>query len=478
MIFLVKALVHGHTSHTKEGKTYYVPEYSDQRTASSNPNRTVKEFPALPVDVARQCRLPVAPIRLTAGVQRSDHHGFGLQHIREQHGEEIKREGFQTEEEFVNHVLSNFNAVYDAGGGRYAFVVEKQGKPKVHILEVRKDRGRDSLSIVTGYVSDRGLPKHFRLMWRKLIKALYEMMKSHVRQYVRHGKSGMVLVREHDDRRTPKNALSDKATGHGWDADFPNIAIMTTGTKMKSHALYHQAKHGDIEAAAEVVTSIAKTQKLHELANRHPHAILCSVHEKSGDDINCLPQAYAAYIAHVTGLPVESDIVKTNKTGHTGSGAFHRFLSRAKFDGKVVRGKEYILCDDYVTQGGTLSELRQYIQKNGGKVVAITTLAAAQGSTVIAPTQDNLHKLEHIFGEEKIKRFLTEHNIYGGNWHALTNSEAGLLLKYRKQGLESARDKISAEAQKKVFAKAVENLCGRFAGQGASTITRLFLLRA
>lgn len=169
IMLLRKSEVTSHTSHTKDGRQYFVPEYANNRTRQEQP---VREYPALPEAVARQCQLPSVPIRLMKGQQIADHRGFGLEHIRQQHGAEIRKAGFKSEEDFVYDVLTNYNAIYEVGGGRFAFVVERQGKPKVHVIEVRQERGKQFLSVVTGYVADNQLPRHFRLKWRKLMKAL------------------------------------------------------------------------------------------------------------------------------------------------------------------------------------------------------------------------------------------------------------------------------------------------------------------
>ena len=320
------------------------------------------------------------------------------------------------------------------------------------------------------------------------------LMKSHVKAHERMGKNGnLEMVREYDDSRlkkvvphpaarTKKQAepakkrtgqanvgaarpqarqgypqrpkTSQEATStavpqkietpaYGWPPDFPNVLIQTTGSRLKGHPDYAKAKKGDRNAALNVVESLCKLDRIQELAARHPNATVVPVHEVEQDGINRLPEAYAEYIGAFGNLKVDDNIVKTNKTGHTGSDGIHRMVHRAKFTGKVQHGREYILVDDYTTQGGTLSELRQYIERNGGKVVEVTSLAAAQGSTVLALKQETLQKLKEAFGHEELAKFLKEHGIYGGNPEALTNSEAGQLLKYRKQGLVGARDKFA-----------------------------------
>lgn len=46
-----------------------------------------------------------------------------------------------------------------------------------------------------------------------------------------------------------------------------------------------------------------------------------------------------------------------------------RLVKLVRFDGEVVAGQKYLLIDDAVTQGGTIADLRGYIESSGSIAV-------------------------------------------------------------------------------------------------------------
>jgi orotate phosphoribosyltransferase len=54
-----------------------------------------------------------------------------------------------------------------------------------------------------------------------------------------------------------------------------------------------------------------------------------------------------------------------------------RLALRPEFEGDVHTGKRYVLVDDVTSLGGTLAELGNYIQSNGGIVAGIFVLVNA-----------------------------------------------------------------------------------------------------
>jgi hypothetical protein len=124
------------------------------------------------------------------------------------------------------------------------------------------------------------------------------------------------------------------------------------------------------------------------------------VHAEEASGRNKIPSKFADYIGHIAGLEVDEGIAQSNKVGRTGKGAWHRLAFRPQFAGAVIAGREYILVDDIVTGGGSLSELRQYIEANGGKVVEMATLGAAQFSANIRLSEKSPLDLTEKYGEE------------------------------------------------------------------------------
>ena len=230
---------------------------------------------------------------------------------------------------------------------------------------------------------------------------------------------------------------------------FTRVTQLTTIAKMKSHADYKAAKAGDAKAAARLVRDMmageAQQDKIKALAEKHPGAVLAAVHAEERAGKNKIPQAIADYISEATGLEVDTGIVQSRKVGHAGQDAWHRLAFRAKFDGEVKPGREYILVDDVVTGGGTFGELRRYVESNGGKAVDMLCAGAAQFSTNIALSEKTRLDIENKFGVESLQKFLLEEGLYGGNHQSLTESEARLIL--GTGTLVKARDRIAEARQ-------------------------------
>ena len=114
--------------------------------------------------------------------------------------------------------------------------------------------------------------------------------------------------------------------------------------------------------------------------------------------------------------------------------------------------------NDHVKQGGTLNELRKYIQSRGGKVVAVTTLTASLFSDTLAINRDAEIGLYEKFGNTLDEELRTA-GIANGVAE-LTQSQARELLKLR---VDTFRDRIAQARlarQRKLDAQAVR-LAGR-----------------
>ena len=100
---------------------------------------------------------------------------------------------------------------------------------------------------------------------------------------------------------------------------------------------------------------------------------------------NAIPDAMAQVLGSKLGLPViAGEIVQTNKVGHTRAPAFQRLVTPATFEGQVQPGANYVLVDDHVGLGGTLANLRGYVEARGGEVIAITTLTESRDARIIS----------------------------------------------------------------------------------------------
>ncbi|GHV40014.1 hypothetical protein FACS1894187_20520 [Synergistales bacterium] len=224
----------------------------------------------------------------------------------------------------------------------------------------------------------------------------------------------------------------DNLIGKAWPKKFQSVAQIATIDKMKSHRDYDAAKAGDLSAAGRMVLDLAADINLQKeilfLAKAYPDAIVASAYAEEQSGENAIPRALTEYIGELTGLEVSDGIVQTVKVGRTGSSSWYRMANRPKFDGQVQAGRKYIIVDDVVTQGGTLSELRRYIEANGGTVVRMVSIGAAENSAIIALSEKTRLELERRFGVKLLRDFLKEVGLYGGEHRALTESEAKTLL--------------------------------------------------
>ena len=196
---------------------------------------------------------------------------------------------------------------------------------------------------------------------------------------------------------------------HHWGENFPPVMYNTNlpGLNREGKALHEQAKNGDAEAARRIVARSVKPEKLSAFAKQHRGARLVAV--RSEDGKNKIPYAYAAELAKY-GLDIDDSIVQVAKAWHTGSNGIIRMIEHAGFDGDVKPGQEYILVDDVLTFGGTLNDLRMYIESKGGKVVACTTLAVGRNGHHLAIRPELVQQIYDKHGEN-IDTVLREEGI-------------------------------------------------------------------
>jgi hypothetical protein len=225
------------------------------------------------------------------------------------------------------------------------------------------------------------------------------------------------------------------------------VSPLSTIAKMKSDPDYAAAKAGDNRAAFRFVRSTfngeEQIRKMKELGAKYPDAIIVGVLAEEAAGKNKIPAALVHRISELTGLEYDHSIYQINKVGRTGSGAAYRMANRPKFTGAVQSGRKYILTDDVVTAGGTLSELRNYIESNGGEVVDVVTGAAAEKSTNFSLSDKTRAELESKYGIIELKNLLRECGIYGGKIEYLTESEGDFLLRFKS--IDRARTRILEE---------------------------------
>lgn len=204
-----------------------------------------------------------------------------------------------------------------------------------------------------------------------------------------------------------------------WENDFPKGYGHTTIAYLKRCNGYKEAKNGNMDAAKSIVYQCVKWKRINELRRRYPTAVLLPVVSS-----NMIPLALASTI----GLPIYLGVHMLHTHHRKNMTAIGRLAHKPVFYGSVPVGMDFILVDDIVTQGGTMAALRRYILSQGGRVLAVTALAYSVGSTILAPRQENIMKMNDKFGNE-LTRFLKAARI-ADDPYELTNSQLFYLLRF------------------------------------------------
>ena len=258
------------------------------------------------------------------------------------------------------------------------------------------------------------------------------------------------------------NNMSVMYMSDGWPPEFPKVMRFVEPKNPKTaledrpwgilaqNPDYQAAKRlGDTAAAARLVKYFLDTPKnnaqLLTLQNKFPNAIIVPIHAEDNKSRNRIPTALAEYIAIKTGLEIDTNIIQITDVHRTGSGNGYRFAFRPEFDGIVQKDRNYLIVDDVFTLGGTINEMRFFIDRNGGHTVQAIAMALGGHGEDIALRPSTLKTLLDRHGEKSVKSFMEELNLYDSNYKNLTDPEAYTLC--RVPSLDAARDRILAERQ-------------------------------
>ena len=177
------------------------------------------------------------------------------------------------------------------------------------------------------------------------------------------------------DMNTAQYILRQKASmpvGTVWGDSFPAVINHTSASIARQHPDFQAAKHGDYDAAMRLIDDLVKDDRIADIVERYPNAHVIYNHRMQGDGINMIPAAYAAKFS-AAGMTVEHDIIAVTNVSHTNASDISRLSKRMRFEGKVNKGMDYILLDDFITSGAELRDMRDFVQSQGGNVVMMTT---------------------------------------------------------------------------------------------------------
>jgi hypothetical protein len=224
-----------------------------------------------------------------------------------------------------------------------------------------------------------------------------------------------------------------------WRNNFPDVIVHTTVKERNAHVDYQAGKTGDVHAAFRLANDLISHEMIEKiklfLGEEKPIVLPVSAIERHG--INCIPEAMAKIIAERLDLSTEKSIVQSNIVNHSRARAFERMAFPATFAGEICLGQKYIIVDDHVGLGGTLANLKGFIEKNGGYVILTTTLSASHNSQYLVPTIEQINGLKQKHGEA-LNEFLQRE--FGHDIDKLTRAEAGQLLSAKD--VETIRDRI------------------------------------
>lgn len=222
-----------------------------------------------------------------------------------------------------------------------------------------------------------------------------------------------------------------------WPEGFPDVIVHVDEKTRNAHPDYKAAKTGDIPAAIRLVQDLLQQDAIEKIvplvAEYNASIVPVTAIEKGGynaiPDAMCDPIAdYTYFMASEVNYPfirVETDgIRQINKVLHTKQSGFWRFVTPAQFDGPIQEGTNYFLVDDHIGHGGTLANLRGYIEHHGGHVIGITTLTASVDARKIRLEKERLDMLRSKHGKELENLWKS---TFGYGLDCLTNVEAGYL---------------------------------------------------
>ena len=229
-----------------------------------------------------------------------------------------------------------------------------------------------------------------------------------------------------------------------WPQDFPDAVLLAPESQTRQHPEYAAAKSGDAAAARRLVDALVEDSGLAAVRSLLDGAtdgrpMLVSAHAYEREGFNAIPPVLAHVVSGRLGTPFDTSVVQTNIVGHTGADGYGRLGRQAAFDGVIERGRQYVMVDDFIGQGGTLANLRGWVEKKGGTVVGAVGLTGKPYSAKLKVTKEQIHELRQRHGRE-FEKWWREH--FGHPFDCLTQSEARYLS--RSPDVDTIRDRLAA----------------------------------
>ncbi|MFB2863093.1 LPD38 domain-containing protein [Aeromonas sp. MdU4] len=227
-----------------------------------------------------------------------------------------------------------------------------------------------------------------------------------------------------------------------WKEGFPEVILHGRLGDATSHPDYEAAKGGDDAAARRLVREVLSPDAIRQLKEviGSRSAIALGVHAEEAVSRNAIPSAMADILGKVLSIEVDLEIMQSAKVGRTAQDGFGRLANQPGFNGPVRKDKPYLIMDDTLTQGGTLANLKGYIENRGGEVLATTALTGKQYSAKIAIDSSTLEQLREQYDGTGLEAWWQ--NRFGYGFDSLTESEGRYIL--RAKDADKVRDRVAA----------------------------------
>jgi len=234
-------------------------------------------------------------------------------------------------------------------------------------------------------------------------------------------------------------AENPQAERRPW-GDIPAVSIFAPIPEVKGHPRYLEAKSGDLQAAKALVGKLlhSGTLQLLEAAVRAERPLALGVYALEEAGVNRIPAAMSELIAERLSLELTDSVVQVNTVGHTGAQGWSRLVRQAVFDGEVQPGRSYLLLDDFIGQGGTLANLKGFVESRGGRVIHLAALTGKAYSATLALRPDTLASLREKYVVD-FERWWEK--AFGFGFPCLTESEARYLL--RAEDADTVRGQLA-----------------------------------
>jgi hypothetical protein len=235
----------------------------------------------------------------------------------------------------------------------------------------------------------------------------------------------------------------------GFPSDVMPLFRFERDAELKGNSAYKAAKAGNDAAALALVINVAVAWLYNNKDRFEPGLVFIAPHAKEATGDNAIPQTLASVCAAIYKGSSDTEIVQSDRVYHTGADPMERMAARAQFQGQIVPGAKYVLVDDVTSLGGTLAELSNYIQLNGGVVKDVVVLVNAGRSLALVPPKKFVNLIKERFDDE-----FTE--IFGIEPNALTANEAQYLAGFRSaDALRNRRAAAEQEIDRRLRSKGI-----------------------